>query len=98
MLDTRPKTPKNSWPVTKEITDILPEIESALGEYGISLKSTDSIQYGAKIRVLKEKDLGELNVYYGRQGYKVVSSPRKGTHHELNEVAKQIIEGVVMHY
>lgn len=98
LLDTRPRTPKTSWPVTKEISDILPELETALGEYGIIMKSTESIQYGAKIKVAKEKDNGELNVYYGRQGYKVVSSPRKGTHYELNEVAKQIIEGVVIRY
>lgn len=98
LLDTRPKNPKTAIPVIQEINDILPDIEAALGEYGIQLKNSESIQYGAKIKVIKEKDIGELNVYYGRQGYKVVSSPRKGTHHELNEVTKQIIEGVVMRY
>lgn len=98
LLDTRPKVAKTELPLVKEISEILPEIREALESYGIQLKNTESIQYGAKIRVVKDKDQGELNVYYGRQGYKVVTSPRKGTHYELNEVTKQIVEGVVVGY
>lgn len=98
LLDTKPRPVKQEIPLVREISDIMPEIQEALESYGIQLKNTESIQYGAKIRVIREKDQGELNIYYGRHGYKVVTSPRKGTHHELNEVTRQIVEGVVIRY
>ncbi len=98
LLDTKPKISKQPMPIVAEINDILPEIRNQLDGYNISVKETESIQYGAKLKIIKDKDQGEINIYTGKQGYKVVTSPRRGTHPELNEVAKHIIEGVLLKY
>lgn len=97
-LDSRPRSVKSPMPLHPEITDILPAIKEELAGYGITVKETESIQYGVKIRIYKDRDQGELNVYTGKNGYKIVTSPRKGTLPELNEVARHIIEGVLVRF
>lgn len=97
-LDTKPRVTKAVTPLHKEIEAVLPDIKIELESYQIYIKEVESIQYGAKLKIYKDKDQGELNIYTGRQGYKALSSPRKGTNGELNEVAKHIIEGVLVRY
>lgn len=98
LLDSKPKPKKHIIPIIPEITDILPGIHEALATYDIMVKETESIQYGAKIKVYTRGKQGELNVYAGKNGYKVVTSPRKGTDNELNEVARHIIESILVKY
>ena len=98
LLDTKPKTPKIIAPVMEEIQIIMPDIRQALMSYDIEIKDTSSIQYGAKIRIYKDVHIGEINLYKGKQGYKVVTSPRKGTHFELNEAAMHIIQQALVKY
>ena len=95
-LDTRPKIAKADTPLHKDIEEVLPEIKKELQGYDIFIKEVESIQYGAKLKIYRDKDHGELNIYTGKQGYKALSSPRKGTNPELNEVARHIIEGVLV--
>lgn len=97
-LDTKPRIAKAVAPLHKDIEDVLPDIKTELEGYQIYIKEVEAIQYGAKLRIYRDKDEGELNIYTGRQGYKALSSPRKGTHAELNEVAKHIIEGVLVRH
>ena len=85
LLDTKPKKTKSVVPILPEINEVIPDIQAALSSYGIMIKEVESIQYGAKLRIIKDLDLGEVNVYAGKNGYKVVTSPRKGTHPELND-------------
>lgn len=98
LLDSKPKLPKRKIPVMREISEILPALIDELDGYGIQIESSESIQYGAKLKVAKGVARGELNLYCGKQGYKVVISPRNGTDHELNEVSRHIVQGVVMRY
>lgn len=97
-LNTRPRPTAAPKPLHPDITEVLPAITEELSGYGMTIKETESIQYGAKIKIYKDHDQGELNIYHGRQGYKVVTSPRKGTHPELNELARHIVEGVLARY
>lgn len=97
-LDTKPKLTKSDTTLHKDIEEVLPEIKTELEAYQIFVKEVEAIQYGAKLKIYRDKDQGELNIYTGRQGYKALSSPRKGTNGELNEVARHIIEGVLVRY
>lgn len=97
-LGSRPRPPKTVIPVMEEITEVMPMIEEDLLKYGISVKSCESIQHGAKLRLYRGQTEAELNLYWGKHGYKVVSSPRKGTDHELNEVSRHIVQGVLVRY
>lgn len=97
-LDTKPRITKPVVPLHKEIEDVLPDIKIELEGYQIYIKEVEAIQYGAKLKIYRDKYQGELNIYIGRHGYKALSSPRKGTNAELNEVAKHIVDGVLVRY
>lgn len=98
LLDTRPKIPKVQVPIEEEITKILPGIEQEFESYGIQIKSSESIQYGAKLKLLQGRKTGEVNIYHGKRGFSVVSSPRKGTDQVLNEAARHILEGFLTRF
>ncbi len=95
LLETRPKITKTVRPLIPEISEILQSVADELMIYDIHIQNSESIQYGAKIKLSRDQLQGELNVYYGKEGYKVVSSPRKGTDHELNEVARFIVQSLL---
>lgn len=97
-LDTRPKPVKVKIPVHRDVMEVLPSIEEELKGYGIEIKESEGIQFGAKIRFFRGKDQGELNIYAGKRGFTVVTSPRKGTHPELNEIARHVVESVLIKY
>ncbi len=97
-LDTRPKIIKNTVPITEALQHVQHAIAEALEMYGIEIMDMEGIPYGMKMKIQKGKDQGELNVYSGKSGYRVVSTPRRGTHPELNEVSKRIVESVLFAY
>ena len=94
-LDTRPTIRKNPITVSAEITAIMDIITEALGAFDIKIQKTEGIQSGIKLKIILNKDFGEVNIYHGRRGYSVTSSPKRGTRYELNEVARHIIESVL---
>ena len=98
LLGSKPKTKRQTMPLMVEISTILPELTEELDGYGIKITSAESISYGAKIKVSRESDIGEINLYRGKSGYTAVISPRKGTNNELNEATKVIIESVIVNY
>lgn len=98
LLGSKSKAKRQTMPLMVEISTILPELTEELGGYGIKIESAESISYGAKIKVSRGSDLGEINLYHGKSGYTAVISPRKGTNNELNEATKIIIESVIVNY
>lgn len=98
LLDTKPKSPKREVPLMPEISELIDPLTKELQIYDIEILKTESIQYGAKIKIKKDRDNGEINVYHGKQGYKVVTSPRKGTDLNLNEIARYIIQSLLDKY
>ncbi|MGB4957849.1 MAG: CRISPR-associated primase-polymerase type B [Saprospiraceae bacterium] len=94
-LQTRALKTKNVEPIHPSLTEILEEIRAGLQIYEISIASTEGIQYGMKMKLQKNKDEAEINIYHGKQGYKVVTAPRRGTHPSLNEICKHVIEAIL---
>jgi hypothetical protein len=74
-----------------EITGIINDIQDT----GILVSEVIDIQYGKKIRVILGSKCGEVNVYYGRNGFTIVESPKRGTSEELNSVTADIINAYV---
>jgi len=95
ILDTKPKSTKPQLALAPAIELKLPELEEAFRMYQIIISEKEPIQYGVKIRLKKDKAKGEINIYYGKRGFQVVSSPRRGTMEELNNAAKIIAEGIL---
>lgn len=91
-LESKPRIVDRRPSISSHITLILPQIKESLGLYDIAITGHEAIQYGVRLLISKGVDQGEVNVYHGKKGYSVVASPKRGTHPQLNEVAKHIIE------
>lgn len=61
-------------------------------EHGISIVKHEEVQYGIKLCGRINNDQGEIIIYHGKKGWSVVSSAKKGLHHDLNEIMKQVAE------
>lgn len=92
-LGTKAKPLHRRPPMVPEaITEMMEGMKQILEENKMNITKIEEIQYGIKLHLMCRADLGEVIVYHGKSGFKVVSSPKKGLSHELNEVAKQLIE------
>ena len=54
-----------------------------------------NIQYAKKIKVRMGQKEAEVNLFYGKRGFSVVISPRRGTNEELNNVVAELIQQFV---
>ncbi|RLD42153.1 MAG: hypothetical protein DRI86_12175 [Bacteroidetes bacterium] len=92
-----PKAPKrnNDVNVPEALDLIIAPIEKEIEAYSIKLTEQVNISYGKKLKFVKENDFAELNVFYGKKGFRVVISPRRGHHPQLSEIVKSMVESVV---
>ena len=87
--------PKHDAPlafVPQLLEDIINDIKSFIEETGIVVTEIINIQYAKKIRAKIGLKEGEVNLFYGRKGFSVIISPRRGTNEELNELLAQLIK------
>ncbi len=98
MLEIRKKlnpnirlAPEKQLYVPEEIDKILPEIEKRTTDLGISLKSSEPINFGKKFLFELGPRWAQLNVFFGKQGYKVVKTPKTGSDQELADVVFRIL-------
>jgi hypothetical protein len=91
-LGSKPRPIQSRPFVPNEVIKVIEPLKIILEENAIEIIKSEEIQFGMKLYVRCNKDCGEVIVYHGKQGYKVVTSPKKGNHHALNEIVKQIIE------
>ena len=62
---------------------------------GLNVEEVRDIHYGKKFVFRREHDFAEINVFYGKSGFTVVISPKRGHHPALSEAAKAIIEKIL---
>ena len=77
--------------IPQEITALYTEIEKLCQQIGLELLEQKPIQYGVKVMVKQGYRKGEVNVFYGKKGYSVVTSPKTGTDKTLNELLHQVL-------
>ncbi len=90
-LGTRPKRKHHEVAIPEAIQSVLPVVEKELAEFDMRLIEQSGIQYGVKLKVQYEDQFGSVNLYHGKQGFSVVTSPRRGTDPRLNKYLRQII-------
>jgi hypothetical protein len=71
-------------------TIISPITQKAAG-FDISLKEVANINYGKKFVFSKDLLFAELNVFYGKNGFSIVKTPKKGSNPKLAEVMYQML-------
>lgn len=78
--------------VPEELNIIMKSLLAFLSENNIETYEVIDIQYGKKLRMKVGHELAEINVFYGKKGFSVVSSPRSGTSPSLNELIAELIK------
>ena len=88
-----PKSHKEKPPVyvPKELNDIIADLKSYIEQTGVIVPEIINIQYGKKIRFEMGLKKAEVNLFFGKNGFSVVQSPRSGTNAELNRLMAELV-------
>lgn len=81
--------------VPKQLEDIVSAMKEYIVNKGIILTDIVNIQYGKKIKATVGLRQAEVNLFYGKRGYSVVESPRRGTDDEFNSLLADIIRSFI---
>ena len=77
------------------LNDIIDDIKLYIQETGLVVTEIINIQYAKKIRVSLGLKQAEVNLFYGKRGFSVVVSPRRGTDAELNNLVADLIRAFI---
>jgi len=81
--------------VPEELNVLMESLIPFIEQTGIQVTAVDNIQYGKKIKMQTGMKQAEINLFYGKKGYSVVQSTRRGTNNELNLLLASLIEQYV---
>jgi len=82
--------------VPQQLDDIMDGLVAYIEPTGIIIKEITGINYGKKMQFLSGIKQAEINVFWGKKGYSVVQSPRRGTNAELNQLMADLIQQFVL--
>lgn len=78
--------------VPPEVDKAVQYLEKHLAEtYDITIEKSRPIQYGRQIRVRAGNLWAEINLFYGKRGYRVVPTTKTGSNQELGDLARKAI-------
>lgn len=77
--------------IPDELNKAESSVRSRMDELGISVKQVESINYGKKFVFELNHQLAQLNLHYGKKGFKIVKQPINGSNPELTNVSYQIM-------
>lgn len=90
-----PQTKEKKIFTPDALNTIIEPITQLAKSYNIMVKDIRNINYGKKIVFELEKQLGEINVFYGKKGFSVVVTPKNGTNPKVAEIGERIIWQVI---
>lgn len=82
--------------VPQELEPAVEKVKARMQELGITVKQVENIHYGKKFVFEVDGRFAQLNLFYGKQGYKVVVTPVRNGDAELAEVSKLILCEIFM--
>jgi len=77
--------------VPDELLAVVAKVEETMLSYGITTKKAENIHYGKKFVFELDNRWAQLNLFYGKQGFKIVKTPASGSNNDLAEVAFNIL-------
>ncbi len=86
----RTQKPKDYY-VPMEVDSIIDDVKKHSLQYGIELTETNPISYGRKLKFKFEQKWAQLNLFYGKKGYRIVKTPVTNSDKELAEVVYKIL-------
>lgn len=82
--------------VPEELEPAVDKVKTRMAELGIAVKAVENIHYGKKFVFELDHRIAQLNLFYGKQGFKVVVTPVRNSDNELAEVARLILCEIFM--
>ncbi len=77
--------------VPEETEEIIEEFRKTLEDHKLILEEVTSINYGKKLRISIGRKWAEINVFYGKKGFSLVKTPKRGSDKALTDIAHQIL-------
>ena len=90
-----PKKSEKQYFIPKEVDSMLPKLKEECYKYNIKLGDSKGISYGRQIRFEAEHLWCEINLFYGKRGYRVVLTTKSGSNSELGALVKGILESSI---
>ncbi len=77
--------------VPQELNNVLEQVKQAITAHGIEVKSIDNIHYGKKFVFTLGNRWAQFNLFYGRQGFRIVKTPAGGSDAALADITYRIL-------
>jgi len=77
--------------VPEELERIIDKVKTQANDYNIDVSEISNINYGKKFRFKLNQHWSEINLFYGKKGFTVVKTPKKGSNPELMEICYKIL-------
>lgn len=77
--------------VPEKLEEILETVKNKVAEYGIETREIVNIHYGKKFVFGLQQHWAEINVFYGKKGFSVVKTPKRGSSADLTEIAHKLL-------
>lgn len=81
--------------VPPEVDTALGELSARLPEYDLELTATQPISYGRMVQVKAGALWAQINIFYGKRGFRVVPTTKAGSHQQLADIAARAIEEIL---
>lgn len=88
----REAVPKLPIYVPDRLEEIIEGLRGFVEDQGISIYDVQNIQYGKKLRAKLGNRLAEVNLFYGKRGFRIVQTVKGILSTELNEILAEIIQ------
>lgn len=79
----------------EQLEEMIPKLQEALFESGLILEQAKAIEYGRQLRIKAGKFWCEINLFYGKKGFRVVKTTKTGSHAPLTDIAAQAVEVLI---
>ncbi|MEZ5040693.1 MAG: CRISPR-associated primase-polymerase type B [Saprospiraceae bacterium] len=89
----KPKTVHHFVP--NEVDNALPVLNEALAAFEMTITETTPIHYGRKLKVVCRQLWAEINLFYGKHGFRLVATTKSGSNQQLATLAAQAIEQIL---
>lgn len=90
-LNHKVDTPQRDVYVPRELDEIMDGLTGYVEAYDMNVIGIKNIQYGKQISCSAGVMIAEMNLFYGKHGFKYVASVKSGTNLELNQVLTSVV-------
>lgn len=89
---------KRDFFVPEEIERVMTGLRDVIAETGITITDERCIQYGKQLEFAGNLRKAELNLFFGRRGFSVVESTKRGLSQELNHMMGELVRDYLATY